>query len=119
MNDFEKAMAAIDKAVKDTHRKVNFSVYKAITEATPKLSGLAQNNWFPSIGNPSREKTSSTSGNFGASESTANNGIEGYQRTYITNNLPYIRRLNEGHSKKAAPNFVERHVNLVARQNKK
>lgn len=40
------------------------------------------------------------------------------QRIFISNNVPYIRRLNDGHSRQAAAGFIERAVavgNRVAR----
>ncbi len=116
MSDFKKAFDFIDKKVRDTHRKVNFEVYSAIVQATPVAKGVAKNNWFPSIGSPSGQVTKSTSSNSNASDEQINQGVEGYQRTFITNNLKYIRGLNEGRSKQAPANFVERHVNLVKRR---
>ncbi len=40
------------------------------------------------------------------------------QKIYITNNLPYIRRLNDGYSKQAPAGFVERAV-LIGRKMRK
>lgn len=69
------------------------------------VGGRARNNWFPSIGSPSlkQNKTPDKSGsksvkrlNIGA------NKLQAGQTFYLTNNLPYIRRLEyEGWSTQA------------------
>lgn len=70
---------------------------------TPVDTGAARSNWLPSIGVPRRETIEKTDG------PPAMN-FSGYilgMKIFIANNLPYIRRLNEGHSKQANPGFVD------------
>ncbi len=94
MSDFDDVFDAIDDAVDKLHREIMFSAYSAVAQATPKDTGTAQNNWFPSITSPSK-LISDSPGAFKSREQVVG-GITPYSRSYITNNLPYIRRLNQG-----------------------
>ena len=105
---------------KFVHGEVSRFVYEGIVQKTPVLTGRARNNWFPSIGSPSEQRTEKT-----ASVSTTGeppNGQEkarikgvtqkldalplGQSTVYITNNLDYIQRLEDGYSPKAPPNAM-------------
>lgn len=69
---------------------------------TPVDTGRARSNWLPSIGTPRSDTTENLSG----STEIASNYKLG-QKIFITNNLPYIKRLNEGHSTQAPSGYVE------------
>lgn len=60
------------------------------------VGGRARNNWFPSIGSPSQRqnKTPDKSGSASVKRLNAGaNKLKAGQTFYLTNNLPYIRRL--------------------------
>lgn len=82
---------------------VDYLTYK---DAPPGYAGgRARNNWFPSIGSPSQRqnKTPDKSGRASVKRlNTGANKLKAGQTFYLTNNLPYIRRLEyEGWSTQA------------------
>lgn len=83
-------------------------------EGTPRDTGWAANNWVPQI----KSEYAGTAGSPGKVDSSAaENGLNkvatwksGQGPINITNNVPYIGRLNAGSSKQAPAGFVERAV---------
>lgn len=91
-----------------------------LVEDTPRRTGWARSNWVPSIGTPKDmngtpppEKAAAAHVGQRSAEREAGIAqiVTGYRlslgRIYITNNVPYIRRLNEGSSKQAPAGFVQ------------
>ena len=83
------------------------NLFNNIVKRTPVDTGRARGNWFTSISAPSRQVTESTS------EAASYAGVSNYVSTwdvskpiYITNNLPYIMRLEYGSSKQAPAGWV-------------
>jgi len=77
------------------------------------VGGRARNNWFPSIGAPSNKTTKRTGAKGQAAKRRAVKvaGQSVGQVYYLTNNLPYIRRLEyEGWSSQAPSGMVRRSV---------
>lgn len=78
--------------------------------------GRARANWLPSFGSPRTDTV-------GADASTPTINFSGWRlgtSIFISNNLPYIRRLNDGWSQRQqpTPGWVERAVqvaNLIAK----
>jgi hypothetical protein len=121
LNDVaQKYNRGIDDVVED----VAVSLSQKIIERTPVgqpstwqnpdsappgyVGGRARANWFPTINSPSDDTTESTSTNESASR------ITGIQKEivgnvyYLTNNLPYIRRLEYDNWSKQAPRGMVR-----------
>lgn len=91
-------------------RAVALAVDQAVVTATPVDEGTARANWQVSIGGPA----SGVVETLGTSPQPAisRNSIAIQKSTpgkdiHLTNNLPYIVPLNEGHSKQAPAGFVE------------
>ena len=81
---------------------------RGVVLATPEDTGRAKANWIVSLGSPDNSQTDA----LGESVSLAQGQAQilkqqGFQRIYIQNNLPYIGRLNNGHSKRAPKKFIE------------
>lgn len=81
-------------------------------EDTPVKSGQARNNWLLSVGTPDTRIIKEDSFDASGTERHDKNKywIDKHkpgQDIYISNNLPYIKRLNEGWSKQAPAMFVE------------
>jgi hypothetical protein len=75
---------------------------------TPVKTGHARANWIASVGAPNTVEAPGTS----EAVAQAGNAVVasyklGQGRLYVSNVVPYIRRLNEGSSTQAAPLFVE------------
>lgn len=106
-------------------KKVAVTVDQAIVTATPVDSGRARSNWIVSIGAPVTAPIPAYSEGKGGSTAAANTAaataqaqavIGSYrgaagQEIHITNNLPYIQKLNDGSSAQAPANFVESAIN--------
>ena len=119
--------ASVPKASSNAAVKVAETLVADLAYATPVDTSQALSNWIVTIGSPnvgtidphfygehgSTQKASAaqTIANARAVLKSKKPG----QSIFITNNLPYIRRLNDGHSGQAPAGFVERSV-LIARK---
>jgi hypothetical protein len=72
------------------------------------VGGRARANWFPTIGQPSDDTTESTNQNESASRITGIKDQIAGNVYYLTNNLPYIRRLEYDNWSKQAPRGMVR-----------
>jgi hypothetical protein len=110
----------VPKIGKQIHAQVAEFIYNGIVQKTPVLTGRARHNWFPSNGSPSDsvvEETANVSqtGQPVTAEEKARiktvtsklNALPlGAEKVYITNNLDYISKLEDGYSPKAPPNAM-------------
>jgi len=103
-------------------RGTSIAMTKSIVERTPVDTGRARGNWFPTLGTPSTkvvesEDYPSDDAIVGRAAKTLNSHKMG-QSFYLTNNLPYIQRLENGWSEQARnPNgMVEITVNEFQRE---
>lgn len=112
----------VDKASKTADaevRKICYDLVTGIILKTPVDTGRARANWFTSIGSPSVSVTASTDPSGSSSISSALGAISKATGNvlWITNNLPYIYRLEfEGWSKQAPAGMVRVTINDIARQ---
>lgn len=110
-------------------RKAALAADQAVVVATPVDTGRARSNWVVSIGSPTsgtREAyVPGAGGATGAANSAAaisqgRTALAPYKNAersiYITNNLPYIRRLNDGYSAQAPAGFVQTAVKAAVGQ---
>jgi len=85
------------------------STWQSPSSAPPGyVGGRARANWFPSIDSPSDDTTDSTSTNESASRITGIKEQIAGNVYYLTNNLPYIRRLEYDNWSKQAPRGMVR-----------
>jgi hypothetical protein len=100
-------------------RKICLDLLTGIVLKTPVDTGRARANWFTSIGSPSINVTESTDP---SGSSTIANSLTAISKAtgdilWITNNLPYIYRLEfEGWSGQAPAGMVRVTVNDITRQ---
>lgn len=115
----------VDKIVKMTALAVD----QAVVLGTPVDEGRARSNWIASIGSPvseTREPYSPGSklglGESGNASAAIAQGTEVIRASppntpiFITNNLSYIAKLNNGSSRQAPKNFVNNAVKQGAQQ---
>jgi hypothetical protein len=82
--------------------------------ATPVDTGRARSNWIVRIGEASSEvREPAEVGSVLAEGQAVISQYRGGSSIHITNNLPYINRLNEGWSAQASPGFVETAVQIA------
>ena len=99
----------------------NAALWKANPSGTPRkpppgyAGGRARGNWTVSIGsedsNELNTRDKSGSGTISKGRAVLSRYSPPWKTVFIQNNVPYIQRLNEGHSKQARPGgFVERAI---------
>lgn len=109
----------LDKNMNKAVREVALIADREVVLQTPVDTGRARSNWIVSLGSPSREQqdayTPGQGGSTGADNARAAleqaaaeiSRRQPGQDINISNNLPYIGRLNEGYSAQAPAGFVQ------------
>lgn len=123
LKDFRRRMVIhadkLGQGVTRVVRKTALVADQAVVTGTPVDTGRARSNWITRMGEAEDSTIDPYSPGEGGSTGPQNTqaAIEQCQRVvasyqlggniHITNNLPYIQRLNDGHSQQAPANFVE------------
>lgn len=101
------------------------TIHSTIVLGTPYDTGRARGSWFVEIDKPAEgmlSKDDKSEFGFVPSKTKAEAKLRQYKNQvsiHITNNLPYIVPLNEGHSKQAPIGFVEMAIEAGIRQIRK
>jgi hypothetical protein len=98
-----------ERKLNEVPRKVVFEMFRKIVLKTPVDEGRARSNWQPSIGSPATGTidTLDKGGNATIAKAKAILAAANAGDTiYLSNNLPYIRRLEEGYSQQAPAGMV-------------
>lgn len=123
----EERSKEINKAASDVAVKAALTIVGDLAYHTPVDTSKALSNWQVSLNAPVSgniapyfhgDKGSTQKASAGQTLEEAKRILESKQPgqpIYITNNLPYIKRLNDGYSKQAPSGFVERAI-LIARK---
>ena len=92
-------------------RKLALGALTAVVLRTPVDTGRARGNWQTSVGvaiGGGETGSLDKSGTSTITQGAASIGRQqGYTPIIIQNNVPYITRLNDGHSKQAPAGYVE------------
>ena len=99
----------LKRTVGDAVKKLTLDVTANLIETTPVDTGHARANWVPSIGQPSRSEQASAAAQVSGQAAVAT-AREIAQPVYVSNNVPYITRLNEGSSTQAPAGFIQRAI---------
>ena len=97
-------------------RKAALAIDAVLVLATPVDTGRARANWQVELNRPAEGTTTNVSPSGREALEQGKSTIAGYRggtpdaAVHITNNLPYIGKLNEGHSAQAPAGFVEEAV---------
>lgn len=95
--------------------RLALNVTALLVKDTPVDTGWARANWVPSIGAP-RERTAGTRAAAEAGQVDLAPQVRGQAEVagyklgpaiFISNNVPYIKRLNSGSSRQAPAGFVQ------------
>ncbi len=111
MSNFKLAIDNFAEIPEKVIRGGTLNLFNNIVIGTPVDTGRARGNWFTSISSPSNAVRSAT--NEQASISDANITVSTWDVSdsiHITNNLPYIMRLEYGYSKQAPSGWVRKSV---------
>lgn len=120
--DFRKQLnAAYEKKVSEPHKKlvadISLQIVAKLNELTPVDTSRATSNWHLDLNTV--DVTLVEPGHDVEGEAHARLGsLKIGDVVYISNNMPYIRRLNEGSSVQAAAGFVEESVQVGIRKGK-
>jgi hypothetical protein len=126
----ERKAKAIDAAASQLAVETAQTIVGDLAFKTPVDTSQALSNWIVTLDAPSTGKIKPHFPGEGGSSQKSSAGEtinqaravlakkKPGQKIYITNNLPYIRRLNDGYSKQAPAGFVERSV-LIGRKMRK
>ena len=116
MGEFSSVIKRFAVQTKDKEtlviRKIAIECFRRIILGTPVDSGRARGNWQASTGSPANGETNTLDPTGAMTISAMVSEVAGWTPkddlpAFITNNLPYIQRLNEGWSKQAPAHFVE------------
>ena len=120
--DLGRNLRKTAKAVPDNAdklvRKVSLAVDATVVLSTPVDTGRARSNWQVECNSPNEttNQIEDPSGRVAIESGKAK--IAGYKggtpqaAVYITNNLPYIGKLNNGHSAQAPAGYVEKAIGV-------
>lgn len=102
-------MPKTKKAILQFQQVIALEALRRIVLKTPVDTGRARGNWQPSINQPieSVVDTTDLSGNQTISNGSATIlGLKDFGTIFISNNLPYILKLENGSSQQAANGMV-------------
>jgi len=115
--DLDKAVLNIKGFTEKQVRGTLFGLSSRIIKESPVDTGRFRGNWQASIGSPVLSTTSRLDSTGAGSINDAAVTLQGLklgQTFYLTNNLPYARRLEYGSHSKQAPNgFLRINVQRV------
>jgi hypothetical protein len=101
--DLTRFVLTVQQEIPIIMRKILLQAYKEITMLTPVRTGRARANWFPQEGTIIRRTTEDTVTDPGRAFGVM---VSGERDLYISNSLPYIQALENGHSKQAPRGMV-------------
>lgn len=119
-NEFARRIRAraqqVNWGANDVVKRAALAIDKAVVFATPVDTGRARSNWRAALGGPFTSELEETSamGAINQAESVINARGPG-ETIYISNNVPYIQRLNDGWSAQAPAGFVEQAMTVGRR----
>lgn len=113
----------VERNANEVKKRVALVVDRNLVLSTPVDTGRARSNWIVSLGGPAREEieayvpgTDLGQGESGNARAAIDQG-QGVimqavpeQPIFISNNLPYIQRLNDGYSAQAPAGMIERAI---------
>lgn len=119
MADREQIMAELERVASRVVVALSFAVVANLVSApseggTPVDTGWARANWVPAVGSPFAGVAGSRESVSAAAQAAGQAALIGYRialgPVFVSNNVPYILALNDGHSKQAQPGFIERAI---------
>lgn len=114
-SDIEKIAKKLNLSIESTVRATALELFGSIIDGTPVLTGRAKGNWQTSINEPITSIVDRTDETESIAElkDVAGGSIAG-KILWLSNNLPYIRRLEfDGHSSQAPAGMVRINVSRI------
>lgn len=101
----QKIQEIMERRTADLMRMATIEFYRQVTISTPVDTGRAREGWFVTVNVPSEEVP--PEGKYSLKPIGKLPDVTVKDRYLITNNVPYIGRLNDGYSRQAPARFVE------------
>ncbi len=114
-SDIEKIAKKLNQSIESTVRATALELFGSIIVGTPVLTGRAKGNWQTSINEPITSVIDRAGDTEAIAElkNVAGGSIAG-KILWLSNNLPYIRRLEfDGHSSQAPAGMVRINVSRI------
>lgn len=117
-------IGGLEKVGERTMRMLILEATANLIESTPVDSGWARANWVPAIGAPklyagtkSPDGSQVTTAAARQQRAIAQSALYkwGQGEAFVSNNVPYIGRLNDGHSQLAPSGFVQAAIERAVR----
>lgn len=103
--------ASLDRKIAAAAKALTLEIDKNLRRVTPVDTGHARANWVPSVGTPHSAEVEVTNKTGSGEHAAGVSKVLAYKLgdgpLFVSNNVPYIRRLNYGHSKQAPAGFIE------------
>lgn len=109
MADRREVMLALDRHVEKTVVRLAVNAVANLTEVTPFDTGWARANWIPTLGQPATGTGGEAAKQAGLVAVLAFRLGSGL--VFVSNRVPYIRRLDGGSSTQAPAGFVQFAIN--------
>lgn len=108
---------ATDKAADEVVRGVTLSLFTAVIKDTPVDTGRARGEWQTTVQAPASGQNGrfDQGGSGPIAEVVSKTPAGAGGETFMTNNLPYIERLENGYSKQAPAGMVRKNIARIAR----
>ena len=116
--NYEKSLSVEDDLIEFANKETRITalkVLRGVVLSTPVDTGRAKGNWRVGVNvDPTEEinredKAGAITISVGAGQIESAKGI-GLAEIFVSNNLPYIERLNDGYSAQAPAKFVEKAI---------
>ena len=113
---FNDVTARIQQRIDRKVRAVTIGVFSSVIKMTPVDTGRAKGNWQCTIGSPANTilEIEDQDGGITTSAMIATVPNPAGSKVYLTNNLPYIQKLEYGHSTKAPNGMVRVSIDRFA-----
>ena len=99
----------VPQAVQDVTAKIGLQALRGVVNKTPVDTGRARGNWHVSLGAPLTAITTETDKGGGATIAKGSHvimSVKPFGTIWLSNNLPYIQRLEDGYSAQAPQGMV-------------
>jgi len=122
---FEKSLSIADELSMEVNketRAIGINLLNGLTRVTPVDTGRVRGHWFVGLNTSIRaidsERRAAQAVIQGGSVISKAKALD-YPEIVLSNNLPYIERLNDGHSTQAPKKFVEAEIDRVVNASNK
>lgn len=115
-----RTISGVEKTYERVVKRLGFQISTELIVATPVDTGWARANWIISIGQPHQNVAGSRDAISRGEQGNGQARLLVYRRNqgniWISNNVPYIQALNDGHSKQAPAGYIEAAINTAVRK---